>query len=42
LTSVQRVYGKGRYDGIVIGIMIAAVAFITFKYFNTKGEHQHV
>lgn len=42
MTSVQRVYGKGRYDGVIIGIIITAVAFLAFKYFNKKGEHQYV
>ncbi|MCR8633923.1 hypothetical protein [Paenibacillus radicis (ex Xue et al. 2023)] len=34
MSTIQRVYGKGRYDGIFIGAAIVVALFLIFKSTN--------
>ncbi|MDF2652824.1 MAG: hypothetical protein K0Q73_8629 [Paenibacillus sp.] len=40
MTTIQRVYGKGRYDGVFIGITIALIAYLLVKALLKTNQHQ--
>lgn len=36
MTSYQRVYGKGRYDGFILGVVLTLIT--VFVYYVSKGS----
>lgn len=40
MTTIQRVYGKGRYDGVFIGITIALIAYLVVRSLRKINQHQ--